>query len=91
GLAVGAIEHLELPTLVGGTALITGGSWAIVTLLGTIEGRVTGGLLQKIDDTRFGVLVNMELTEGGDGDVTFRAILDHGPFPPTIRGAILQH
>ena len=34
--------------------------------------------------------MTMKITGGGSGDATFTAILDHGPFPPTIRGVIQQ-
>jgi len=32
----------------------------------------------------------MNITEGGTGLATFTAVLDHGPFPPTIKGVIVQ-
>jgi hypothetical protein len=32
----------------------------------------------------------MNITQGGTGEATFIAMLDHGPFPPTIRGVITQ-
>jgi hypothetical protein len=90
GLAVGGIEHDDLPVVIGATADITGGVWSIRALRRTVSGKVTGGILQKLSDTQFGVVMSMEITEGGTGDATFRAILDHGPFPPTIKGVITQ-
>jgi hypothetical protein len=32
----------------------------------------------------------MEITQGGTGQAVFNAILDHGPFPPTIKGVIAE-
>ena len=90
GLAVGGIEHDDLPVVIGATADITGGLWSIRALRRTLSGKVTGGSLQKLNDTQFAVVMSMEINEGGSGEATFTAILDHGPFPPTIRGVIRQ-
>jgi hypothetical protein len=90
GLAVGGIRHDDLPVVIGATADITGGLWSIRTPRRTLAGKVTGGTLQKWNDTQFGVVMSMDINEGGNGKATFRAILDHGPFPPTIRGMIQQ-
>jgi hypothetical protein len=90
GIALGGIVHDPLPVLVGDMAAITGGRWSIRTLRRTVEGNVTGGLLQKLNDTQFGVVMSMSITDGGSGNARFRAILDHGPFPPTIQGVISQ-
>ena len=90
GLAVGGIIHNALPTVIGATAEITGGQWSIRALRRTLEGEVTDGSLIKLSDTQFGVEMTMKITGGGSGEATFRAILDHGPFPPTIRGVIQQ-
>ena len=43
GLAVGGIIHNALPTVIGGTAEITGGRWSIRALRRTLEGEVTDG------------------------------------------------
>ena len=90
GLAVGGIKHDDLPVVIGATAEITGGMWSIRALRRTLGGKVTGGTLQKLNDTQFFVVMSMEIDEGGSGEATFKAILDHGPFPPTIRGVIQQ-
>ena len=49
---------------------------------------VPGGDLCHVDGTKHFVRMGMNITEGGSGDATFTAILDHGPFPPTIKGVI---
>jgi hypothetical protein len=90
GLAIGGINHQPLPTNIGQTVLIIGGQWSIRALRRTLEGGVTGGTLTKLNDTQFYVEMEMEITGGGTGDATFKAILDHGPFPPTIKGVITQ-
>jgi hypothetical protein len=48
------------------------------------------GDLRNIDGTRYAVVMSMTITDGGAGEATFKAILDHGPFPPTIQGVIVQ-
>lgn len=87
GAAIGGIEHDPLPTEETPTSDITGGSWAIVTPAGTIHGTVGGGLLTYIDGIRYGVVVQLDF-DGGSS--TFHATLDHGPFPPTIRGFVVD-
>jgi hypothetical protein len=89
GLAFGGIQHEPLPE-VGNFAAITGGRWSIRTLRRTLEGDVAGGTLYNIDGTRYAVVMSMTITDGGAGEATFKAILDHGPFPPTIQGLIVQ-
>jgi len=88
GLAVGGIIHEDLPVAPGCVNLL-GGSWSIRTLRRTIAGDVAaGGDLCYVDGTKYFVRMGMHITEGGSGDATFTAILDHGPFPPTIKGVI---
>ena len=90
GLAVGGIIHEELPVAPGCVDLL-GGSWSIRTLRRTVAGTVIpGGDLCYVDGTSTFVRMLMNITEGGTGTATFRAFLDHGPFPPTIQGAITQ-
>jgi hypothetical protein len=90
GLAIGGINHHPLPTDIGHTVLITRGRWSIRALRRTLEGEVTVGTLTKTSDTQFYVVMEMEITGGGTGTATYTAILDHGPFPPTIKGVITQ-
>jgi len=64
-------------------------SWSIRTLRRAVGGDVVpGGDLCHVDGTKHFVRMGMNITEGGSGDATFTAILDHGPFPPTIKGVI---
>ena len=88
GLAVGGIEHDPLPTQAAPISAITGGSWAIVTPGGTLNGTVSGGTLLYIDGVRYGVQLEMLFGEGGSS--TLHAILNHGPFPPTLRGIVVE-
>jgi hypothetical protein len=88
GLAVGGIIHEDLPVTPGCVSLL-GGSWSIRTLRRTVAGDVeAGGHLCYVDGTKYFVRMGMNITEGGSGEATFSAILDHGPFPPTIKGVI---
>lgn len=92
GLAIGAIQHTPLPTESGDCATITGGSWSISTLRGTLSGVVEygKGTVCYINGVQYSVQMTMTITHGGSGDAEFVATLDHGPFPPTIKGAIGQ-
>jgi hypothetical protein len=91
GLALGGIVHEPLPQNPGECVNILGGSWSISTLRRTLSGDVNGGQLCYVDGVRYQVLgMSMEITQGGSGEAVFNAVLDHGPFPPTIRGAIEQ-
>lgn len=90
GVASGGIIHEDLPVAPGCVDLL-GGSWSIRTLRRTVGGSVVpGGDLCYVDGTRYFVRMGMNITEGGTGLATFTAILDHGPFPPTIKGVIRQ-
>jgi hypothetical protein len=89
GLAAGGIVHDPLPEI-GECARILDGRWSIRTLRRTLEGDVTGGSLYNVDGTRYLVAMRMKITDGGSGEATFNAVLDHGPFPPTIQGLISQ-
>lgn len=89
GIALGGIVHDPLPEI-GEIAMIRGGRWSIRTLRRTVEGDVAGGTLYNVDGTRYLVEMTMDITDGGSGEATFNAVLDHGPFPPTIRGVIAQ-
>jgi hypothetical protein len=90
GLAIGGIVHEDLPVAPGCVALL-GGRWSIRTLRRTVGGSVEpGGDLCYVDGTKYFVRMGMNITEGGTGMATFTAVLDHGPFPPTIKGVITQ-
>jgi hypothetical protein len=90
GVAVGGIIHEDLPVAPGCVDL-RGGSWSIRTFRRTVAGEVgAGGDLCYVDGTRYFVRMLMNISEGGTGHATFTAILDHGPFPPTIKGVIRQ-
>ena len=83
---------MSLPVVIGATADITDGAWSIRALrrrwVAEVDRRHSD---QKLNDTQFFVvMIDGRSTEGGSGEATFRAILDHGPFPPTIRGVIQQ-
>ena len=89
GPAVGSIVHqTPLPTVVGQCIDLLGRSWSIRTLRRTVTGDVAGGNLCYAGNLRYGVQMAMDIDEGGTA--TFTATLDHGPFPPTIRGVITQ-
>jgi hypothetical protein len=91
GLALGGIRHDPLPTAEGECVDILGGTWAIRTLRRSIAGDVTGGQLCYVDGIKYHVLgMSMDITEGGSGQAVFNAVLDHGPFPPTIKGVITE-
>src|SRR3954469_23313343 len=91
-LAVGPIRHTALPQGPGECATIVGGSWSVNTLRRTLAGNVEPltGTVCYIDGVRYLVSMTMNIVQGGTGQAKFNAVLDHGPFPPTIRGAITQ-
>ena len=92
GLAIGGIQHTPLPQSTGECAIIVGGSWSISTLRRTLAGVVQNGdgKVCYIDGVKYRVEMTMTITQGGSGEAQFVATLDHGPFPPTIKGVIGQ-
>ena len=90
GLAIGSIRHTALPQAQGECALIVGGTWSVNTLRRSVAGTVENGTVCFIDGVKYLVSMTMKIQQGGSGEARFDAILDHGPFPPTIRGAITQ-
>lgn len=91
GLAIGAIRHTALPTAPGGCAIIVGGSWSISTFRRTLAGSIeAGGTVCYIDGIKYLVSLTMNIDQGGDGKAHLTVLLDHGPFPPTVKGAISQ-
>jgi hypothetical protein len=92
GLALGGIVHQPLPTSEGECVCILGGSWAIKTLRRSLAGDVTGGQLCYVNGVQYQVLgMSMDITQGGTGQAVFNALLDHAPFPPTIKGVITEN
>jgi hypothetical protein len=86
-----AVTHQDLPTTVGGKALITGGAWAIQVPGRLFAGAVApGGTLTYNGDNTYTVQLTMVLTTGGTGTLSFTGILNHNMFPPTIGGTITQ-
>jgi hypothetical protein len=91
GLALGSIRHTPLPTAPGDCATITGGSWSISTLRRTLAGAIEfGGTVCYIDGIKYLVSLTMDIDQGGDGKAQLTVLLDHGPFPPTVKGTISQ-
>jgi len=91
GLAIGAIRHTDLPTKPGDCATIVGGSWSINTLRRNLAGSVEfGGSVCFIDGIKYQVSLTMDIDQGGSGTAELNVLLDHGPFPPTVKGAITQ-
>lgn len=91
GLAVGSIRHTPLPTAPGECATITGGSWSIGTLRRTLGGAIeSGGKVCYVDGIKYLVSLTMDIDQGGDGTAQLTVLLDHGPFPPTVKGVISQ-
>jgi hypothetical protein len=92
GLAIGSIRHTSpLPTTPGDCATITGGSWSISTLRRSLSGAIEqGGTVCSIDGIKYMVTLTMDIDQGGNGKAQLTVLLDHGPFPPTVKGTISQ-
>ena len=93
GLAVGSILHqTPLPQPGQPCVAIFGGSWSISTLRGTLAGDIDpeGGQICSVDASglKFQVDLTMNIARGGKAHLT--VMLDHGPFPPTVKGVIGQ-
>jgi hypothetical protein len=89
GLMSVAVTHEDLP-LAGETANITGGLWRLRLLSGKlITGIVLGGeLANPRDDDTFDATVQLLITTGGSGTLSFQGLLDHTVFPPAIGGSL---
>lgn len=87
-----AVNHDELP--VNDSSPITGGVWRLRLLSGrTITGEIDGGLLVNPCNgsaNAYCVSVDLEITSGGHGTLSFEGILSHEVFPPTISGTFFQ-
>jgi hypothetical protein len=91
GLAIGAIRHTALPTAPNQCATIVCGSWSISTLRRNLSGSVEfGGKVCYIDGIKYMVSLTMDIDQGGDGQANLTVLLDHQPFPPTVKGFISQ-
>jgi len=91
GLALGGIVHeTPLPNIVGACVDILGGRWSISTLRRTLAGSVEqeGGTICYKGDLKFDVNLTMDIDQGGSGKAHLQVTLDHGPFPPTVKGFI---
>ncbi|HJR57872.1 MAG TPA: hypothetical protein VJ813_00670 [Vicinamibacterales bacterium] len=69
---------------------IVGGQFTITAGHRTFRGDVTGGTIVTLNETQFCVFMALEITDGGRGEIFFKGLLDHGPFPPTIVGLVTQ-
>jgi len=91
GLAIGAIRHTALPTAAGECATIVGGSWSLSTLRRTLTGSIEfGGTVCYVNGVQYLVSLTMKIDQGGKGEAQLNVVLDHGPFPPTVKGTISQ-
>ena len=91
GLAIGAIRHTALPTAEGECATIVGGSWSLSTLRRTLTGSIEfGGTVCYVNGVQYLVSLTMKIDQGGKGEAQLNVVLDHGPFPPTVKGSISQ-
>jgi hypothetical protein len=96
GIGLVSINHEALPTEVGGSSAIIAGDGTLVVGLTRLEVQVTGGLLTLVDtkdpdvfDDAFEVSMNLNLcNRSGCGAHVFQGLLDHEPFPPTIKGTL---
>ena len=86
---VAAITHEDLPDVLQ-TAAVTGGRFTITAGRRTFNGDVLGGLILNLNGTQFCITMTLDITDGGNGQVYFRGLLDHGPFPPEIAGFVTQ-
>ena len=89
---VAAVTHDDLPEFLQ-VAEITGGQFIITAGRRTFRGDVlSGGEIVTLNPerTQFCVAMTLDITDGGNGQVYFRGLLDHGPFPPTIAGFVTQ-
>jgi hypothetical protein len=89
GHFIAGLVHAPLPPI-GQIAPIFGGRWIITANRRILQGDVTGGGILNLNDTQFCVSIEMSITEGGSGELFFSGVLDHGPFPPGIFGAVTQ-
>jgi hypothetical protein len=86
---VAAITHEDLPDVLQ-IAQITDGRFTITAGHRVFKGDVIGGEILNLNGTQFCVAMALDITDGGHGQVYFRGLLDHGPFPPTIAGFVTQ-
>jgi hypothetical protein len=94
GLALGGILHQSpLPQPGDPCIAILGGTWSISTLRRNLAGEISkeGGTICALEGgLQFLVNLTMNITQGGSGQAHLTVLLDHGPFPPTVKGTISQ-
>ncbi len=83
-----SVTHDDLPTNIGDTAAITGGSFQLRAGTRTFKGTITGGTLELIAPGLFNV--EMNLVSPTAGALEFDGTLSHNTFPPTITGHIFS-
>lgn len=92
-LAIGtvavAVHHGPLPEVAGGCTDIPDGEWTLNAGFRHFKGTAEGGLCYNGGNT-YSISVEMTITEGGTGTMTYQGTLDHNVFPPTNRGVISQ-
>ena len=91
GLALGGILHESpLPQIEGDCVGILGGRWSISTLRRTLAGTVgeDDGTICYQGDLKFEVNLTMNIDGGSKAHL--KVTLDHGQFPPTVKGFITQ-
>jgi hypothetical protein len=89
GLALGGILHESpLPQIEDECVGVRGGRWSISTLRQTLAGTVgeEDGTICYKGDLKFEVNLTMNIDQGGTSHL--RVTLDHGQFPPTVKGLI---
>jgi len=90
GIITAAMDHGELPTVVGGFTPITGGVWELRTFTRRIPGRVREGLITYLGNDFFEIRILLDVRGGDGGFVAFRGILNHNTLIPTFGGNVLQ-
>ena len=82
-----AIRHEDLPTP-GARANITDGVWGMAVGDHALRGVITAGSILNNGDGTFEVTPQLGIREGGEGALSLSILLDHGPFPPRVRGNV---
>jgi hypothetical protein len=88
---VATVVHDDLPPVGELPAAITGGQWTITAGNKSFSGDVASGTIMTLPSgTQFCIIMTLEMDKGGNGELYFTGLLDHGPFPPTIAGFVTQ-
>jgi hypothetical protein len=83
-----SVNHDDLPTTLGETVAITGGSFQLRAGTRTFRGTIIGGTLTLAAPGEFAV--RMLLVSPTAGSLEFDGTLSHNTFPPTISGQIFS-